>query len=166
MATLNYAITERGGDDFMQGIYTREWTEKTYNKCRELAEEAILRGERVVVDANCKSQKQRKLFYDLAEKWHIPMVIYHCTADEESIHKRLDERCDISDANWEIYQKAKTQWQDFSAKESKVVHNIHNENFAETTRKIKDILCENFLCERECKSKGEAVEDDVCIAFL
>ncbi|BBM85729.1 AAA family ATPase [Candidatus Uabimicrobium amorphum] len=156
---------ESGGNGFMQGIYTPQWTEKTYSKCFELAEESILKGQRVVIDANFKLQKQRKLFYDLAEKWHIPLVICHCTSEEENIRKRLEERRDISDADWEVYQKAKKQWQNFSEEENKLVHRVHNENFTETTQRIKEILHANFLCERQWKNSNETAEDDVCIVF-
>src|SRR5690606_10525518 len=49
-----------------EGIYTREWTERTYAACLEKARAELLEGARVVVDANFRAGAQRAPFVALA----------------------------------------------------------------------------------------------------
>ena len=58
--------------EFGQGIYTAEWTKRTYAECLRRAEELLYSGERVLVDANFREENQRRMFLDSALRCGVP----------------------------------------------------------------------------------------------
>jgi aminoglycoside phosphotransferase family enzyme/predicted kinase len=101
----------RVGNGFREGIYTTEWTERTFSSLLRMAEEALVQGERILVDAIFGDQGKRAPFYELARTLGVPFVLFTCRADEGTIRKRLllPERYG-SDADWEIYQRLAPDW--------------------------------------------------------
>lgn len=98
------------------GIYTAEWTERTYQRCLALARTALLEGERVVVDANFKLASQRDQFVALARELGAPLQVFVCTADPATVEARLARRTgDVSDADIGIYRLAAASWEPLAA---------------------------------------------------
>jgi hypothetical protein len=98
---------------FGQGIYTAEWTERTYAECLQRAEELLFDGERVLVDANFREENQRRMFLDLALRCGVPTVFLLCEAEPELVRTRLAKRSDdASDADWPVYEKAVETWEE------------------------------------------------------
>ncbi len=96
---------------FGRGIYTPEWNERTYGECLRRAERLILRGERVLVDANFREEAKRRLFLEAATRWGVPGVLLLCRTDPDVVRARLGgRRDDASDADWSIYQEAAGRW--------------------------------------------------------
>ena len=88
---------------FSEGIYAEDWTKKVYERMLEVAEEKLMQGKSVVLDATFLKKWQR----DMVLKKFPKAVFVWITADEEEIIKRLNSRKDISDADVEIYLRQK-----------------------------------------------------------
>jgi predicted kinase len=98
---------------FDQGIYSPEWTERTYAECLLRAEAMLFEGRRVIVDASFRDEQQRRRFLEAAARWGVPPRFINCQADPSLIRQRLANRTgDASDADWRIHEQAARQWND------------------------------------------------------
>ena len=96
-----------------EGIYTPEWSDRTYAECLRRAEELLFEGGRVIVDANFREEQRRKDFFDAALRWGVPVLFLVCEADPDDIKARLDaRRGDASDADWSVYQRLAKGWEE------------------------------------------------------
>jgi predicted kinase len=125
-STLARAVAERAGFQVIRSDvvrkelaggaedrYTPEWGRKTYAECARRAEGLLFEGQRVLVDANFRQEKQRRLFLDLAARGGVPAILFVCRVEPEVIKERLAERSgDASDANWEVYQMLAHTWEE------------------------------------------------------
>jgi len=109
---VGIAPTEHHYEPFEKGIYSREYTEKTYTKMIEIAKEAVLKGRDVILDATFKDRVYREKvaqelsFADIYWLW--------CFADDSVVRERFMKRKeseDISDARWEIYLAQKEKFE-------------------------------------------------------
>ncbi|RUL83080.1 bifunctional aminoglycoside phosphotransferase/ATP-binding protein [Tautonia sociabilis] len=92
---------------FEEGIYTPEWTERTYAECLRRADLLLFEGARVVVDASFGSEDQRRRFLGLAARRCVPGVYLDCRAPAGVVRDRLARRSgDVSDADVSIYELA------------------------------------------------------------
>jgi len=99
-------------EGFAYGIYTPEWTERTYQECFDRAAAALFEGKRVLVDATFRVESHRRRFLDLATTWGVPAVLLICQADAALVKSRLEKRRDdVSDADWKIYLQAAQLWE-------------------------------------------------------
>jgi predicted kinase len=106
------AFGEESRSEFGQGIYTADWTKRTYAECLRQAEELLFYGERVLVDANFREENQRRMFLDSALRWGSPTIFLLCETDPEVVRTRLAQRSDdASDADWSVYEKAVETWE-------------------------------------------------------
>jgi aminoglycoside phosphotransferase family enzyme/predicted kinase len=96
---------------FNGGIYTAEWTERTYQALLESALEHVRRGERVVVDATFDKAAMRQQFLGAAKAAGVPAYVLECTLPTEVAKIRIDARTgNASDADWDVYlMKAKAR---------------------------------------------------------
>ena len=95
-----------------KGLYSPAWTLRTYQRCQELTREALLAGERVVVDANFRHASQRAPFVALARELGVPLLVFVCEADPAVVEERLSRRTgDASDADIAIYRAARADWE-------------------------------------------------------
>jgi predicted kinase len=103
--------------DSESGIYSPEWTERTYEECLDRASAALFEGRRVVVDATFRAESHRRWFLDLAAEWGVPATFLICQVDPAVAKARLEHRRnDVSDADWKIYLKAMETWEPISSK--------------------------------------------------
>jgi aminoglycoside phosphotransferase family enzyme/predicted kinase len=132
-----------------EGIYTLEWTDRTYAECLSRAEKFLFEGKRVVVDANFGAERRRLDFLDLAARLATPAVFLHCNADPEIVRQRLDRRQgDASDADWAVYQNAAQGWEEFGSSTKHVVRTIASaENPQQTLTMALGLLRELFLMD-------------------
>ena len=134
-----------------RGIYTPEWTERTYAVCLERAEERLFHGRRVVVDAGFREEARRREYLAAARAWGVPARILVCTVPAEEAHRRLRDRAsshrhhqegdtrwghlheggtslgagvDASDADWTVYQALAERWEDPAEETASVVDRI------------------------------------------
>ncbi|MCS7159124.1 MAG: AAA family ATPase [Gemmatales bacterium] len=103
---------DQAATGFAQGIYSPEWTERTYAEMVRRADSALAEGRRVVVDATFSAEAHRQLFLDLASRWAVPLLVLLCQADTDTVRQRLSQRRnDASDADWFVYQQVAQRWQ-------------------------------------------------------
>jgi aminoglycoside phosphotransferase family enzyme/predicted kinase len=103
--------TDQARQPFGGGIYSQEWTERTYAECLRQAKELLFEGACVVVDANFRDEAQRVGFLDSATRWGVPGLFLCCVAPSEVVRSRLaNRREDASDADWLVYRQAKKTW--------------------------------------------------------
>jgi predicted kinase len=96
-----------------QGIYTAEWTKKTYTECLHRAEELLFDGERVLLDANFREENQRQKFLEAGVRWGVPTFFLLCETEPELVRTRLATRKgDASDADWVVYENAVEAWEE------------------------------------------------------
>ena len=98
---------------FEQGIYTPDWTNRTYAECLHRAEDLLFQGKRVLIDANFREEKKRQAFFELAARLGVPAVFLLCEAGPDVVQARLRSRQnDASDADWSIFLKAAACWEE------------------------------------------------------
>jgi predicted kinase len=89
--------------DYRHGIYTAEWTERTYRELLHRARRLLARGETVVLDASWTREPMRRAALLVAAEAHVPLVELRCTAAAATVADRLRRRnavgTDASDAD-------------------------------------------------------------------
>jgi len=89
-----------------EGIYNRESSSMTYNHLRRLAEDIILAGMSVIVDAAFLQAEQRQKFSQLAGMLDVPFRIIDCHAEHSILEQRISKRqkygSDASDATLDV----------------------------------------------------------------
>ena len=94
-------------------LYSPEWSARTYAECLRRAEALLEQGGRVLVDANFREERRRRMFLDAATRWGVPGLMLLCRADAETVRQRLEGRCgDASDADWQVYRMAAAGWEE------------------------------------------------------
>ncbi len=97
---------------FEKGIYSKEFTEKTYKKMIELARESLMIGRDVILDATFRERVFREAV--LKELNFADVYFIWCTAEDSIVKERFMKRReseDISDARWEIYLAQKEKFE-------------------------------------------------------
>jgi predicted kinase len=98
---------------FASGLYTPQWTERTYSECLRRAQALLFEGQRVVVDASFGAESNRRRFLDPAARLGVPGVLLLCRTDPSVVRTRLESRRDdASDANWITYLEAARRWEE------------------------------------------------------
>jgi aminoglycoside phosphotransferase family enzyme/predicted kinase len=105
--------TERRFEQFGGGIYSKEFSRKTYDEMFAQARELLSQGQSVILDASFKKRQDRLQAISLAEEAKAGFAIVECILDEETVKRYLEKRVkegSVSDGRWEIYEQQK---QDF-----------------------------------------------------
>jgi aminoglycoside phosphotransferase family enzyme/predicted kinase len=107
------ALGATAASPFESGIYTPEWTARTYAECLRRAEALLFQGGRVLVDASFGAEAHRRLFLEAAERWCVPACLLHCRTEVDETRARLQgRRGDDSDADWSTYRQAAERWEE------------------------------------------------------
>jgi len=97
------AATEPAAAAYAAGIYSPEWSSKTYDELLHRAGELLALGESVVLDASWVSAAHRHAAADAARQSGADLVQLHCTAADEVAARRISDRTHASsDATPEI----------------------------------------------------------------
>lgn len=134
---------------FGAGIYTPEWTERTYAECLRRAEEMLFEGKRVLVDASFVEEHRRRTFLEAAVLWGVPAVFLCCRADPDTVRERLaGRRGDASDAGWDVYQQAADRWEEPGTLTRSFLRDISTEGSQEQVLEWALVLLHDLrLCE-------------------
>lgn len=94
---------------FAQGIYTPEFSHRTYARLLECAESCLRGGLSVIIDAAFLNTADRDLFRRLAVQQSVRYIIVSCEADRAILAKRIAERrqtqLDSSDADVTVLER-------------------------------------------------------------
>lgn len=104
---------ESGRASFGEGLYSREYTEKTYEQLFVHAENAVKSGQDCILDGSFSSIQWRERLCERTLPV-VPVFIY-CFCSEEIIKNRLRSRMQdrnaVSDGTWDIYLMQKENFQ-------------------------------------------------------
>ena len=96
------------------GIYTKEFSQKTYDTLLERAKVRLKQGDSVIVDASYQYADDRQDVRDLARNLNCPVYFILCQCPEAEMKRRMDLRekdpAAVSDGRWEIYLKQKKRF--------------------------------------------------------
>jgi aminoglycoside phosphotransferase family enzyme/predicted kinase len=94
------------GSGLQDGIYSPEFSVRTYERLATLAASVLAAGFPALVDATFLKRFERERFRALAERLQVPLVILQLTADEATCRQRVRSRAasgaDPSEATEEI----------------------------------------------------------------
>ncbi|HMB06018.1 MAG TPA: AAA family ATPase [Isosphaeraceae bacterium] len=103
----------RPDPSFEAGIYTADWTERTYAECLRRAEALLFEGRRVLIDASFRADAMRQRSLEAARRWGVPGLLLICRAGPEVVRERLARRRDdASDADWSIHRALAGRWEE------------------------------------------------------
>lgn len=98
-----------------QGIYSKEFSQKTYTALLENAENDLKKGRAVVVDASYQNRPERDRLRELAGHLNVPVFFILCECAEEVMKQRMEMRSldpdAVSDGRWEIYLQQKKRFE-------------------------------------------------------
>ena len=103
-------LTEHRFEELDTGIYSAEFSRKTYAQMFSEAKHILADGGSVIIDASFIKAEERLKAKGLAEEMGADFLIIECTLDEGSIKQRLTQRREegsVSDGRWEIYPPQK-----------------------------------------------------------
>jgi uncharacterized protein len=108
------ALLDRGD----ASLYTPEMTARTYDRVLELGSKLATQGFTVILDAKYDRVSLRAAVIDLAQARSIPLQMIHCTAPEQVLRARLQQRRgDIADATVDLLASQQASWEDFTPAE-------------------------------------------------
>ncbi len=94
-------------ENFQQGIYSPDFSHKTYQALWAKAEQILHAGDSVILDASFNKKKYREMGLELASRCGAKLLFLECLCPEEVIKKRLAQRAgdteEASDGRWEIF---------------------------------------------------------------
>ena len=110
------AANERSYDALGQGIYSAEFTERTYRAMLERAERDLQQGaEGVVLDGSYARLEDRVQVLELAKAVEADTFFVLCACSERDVRRRLELRAKdpdaVSDGRWEIFIKQKQSFE-------------------------------------------------------
>jgi aminoglycoside phosphotransferase family enzyme/predicted kinase len=130
---------------FGKGVYSSDFTKKTYRRMNQIAEDLLRKGKSVILDACFGKRAERGETYALAKAMKAEFTCIETVCDEDQIKRRLTARMDekraISDARWEIFPQQKSAFEkvdEFEKKEHMVVDTSTTK--AESMRKVMDCI--------------------------
>jgi predicted kinase len=96
---------------FAEGLYSPEWTERTYAECRRRCDRLLFEGGRAIIDASFRQESHRCAFLEAALGWGVPGLSLLCRADAYIVRQRLAQRrADASDADWAVHVELAGRW--------------------------------------------------------
>jgi uncharacterized protein len=115
-----------------ESVYTTAWTERTYGECLRRAERLLADGERVLVDATFREERQRQTLLEAAGRWGVPESLLLCQADPTTVRQRLEARQeDVPDADWSVYRRLAGDWEEFGPLTRSALHPLSTEDSPE-----------------------------------
>lgn len=104
----------RRSESLDQGIYTREFSRKTYDAMLERAESDLRQGRMVVLDGSYQDVAERDRLREMVAGHGADLCFILCECPEPLIKERLAKRAQdpqaVSDGRWEIYLKQKKRF--------------------------------------------------------
>lgn len=102
-------------DPFGEGIYSAEFSRRTYEAMLEQAEQVLKIGRSVVLDATFRRGEERSRAVALGQQAGVEIWLVECCLPEEEARRRLEQRLrrgdSVSDGRWEIFAQQQREWE-------------------------------------------------------
>ncbi len=123
-------------DEFGKGLYSSEWTARTYAALRDEVASVLSTGRSVLLDASFLQRAERQMLVQIAVEHSAQVIFVECTCPREVVLQRLARRWEqrvqgkhaffagsaqASDGRPELYDKQRATWEDFDASEKAVL---------------------------------------------
>ena len=95
----------------LRGQYDGSTKKLVYKEMLGLAEQCLVDGDVVILDATFYVEEVRFSFIQLAKKMHFPLAFIVIKAHEETIAERMKRKRKYSEADFEVYLKLKEQYE-------------------------------------------------------
>lgn len=109
------AATEHRRDAYNEGMYSAEFTRKTYGEMFSRGEQALRAGRSVILDASFARRDDRDAAADLARRLGARFLLCQAVCPEEMVRERLEARAGLpgeaSDGRWELYSRQRDDFQ-------------------------------------------------------
>jgi aminoglycoside phosphotransferase family enzyme/predicted kinase/CBS domain-containing protein len=105
-ALLGLKATRPVREKAWEGAYDPAFTEQVYAEVLRRAEQVLISGRGVIIDASFRSRAAREAARELAGRYHVPFRFVECRADENASRARLAARArgsSVSDGRIEIF---------------------------------------------------------------
>lgn len=100
----------------MQGQYSDAAKARVYDKLLSQSEEALSRGQTVIVDGTFYKQDLRQRFAAMAERLSIQLQWIELRAREAVIKERVNKKRQYSEADFAVYEKIKALYEPLQEK--------------------------------------------------
>lgn len=98
-----------------QGIYSKEFSHRTYTGLLERAEAELRKNRGVVLDGSYQSHSERQRVRELAKKLEAKVYFILCVCPEQEMKRRMELRAQdpqaVSDGRWEVYMQQKKRFE-------------------------------------------------------
>lgn len=133
-------LTEHRYEEFNAGIYSADFTRRTYDALFDEADRLLSEGKSVILDASFKRAEERDRARQAARMRGADFWLIEVTCPEEVVRQRLEERLRQpnvpSDGRWEIYLAQK---RDFDPVQPEA-HHIRADSSKSLAQMVEDIL--------------------------
>lgn len=100
--------TDRAPEEFGQGIYRADFSDRTYAEMRRLAQEHLTAGRSVILDASYKRSRERQQVRELAREGNAEVVFIYLDCSPRVARERLGIRLSdpqaISNGRVELFE--------------------------------------------------------------
>jgi aminoglycoside phosphotransferase family enzyme/predicted kinase len=115
-------------------LYSPEMTEQTYAECLRRSEDLLFHGQRVIIDASFREEANRRRFLDAARRLGVPAAFLVCLVSPDVARHRLLLRTnDASDADWQIHELVRHNWEPASTPTRLIQHEIPADRLPQDT---------------------------------
>ena len=106
---------DRQHEPFQEGIYSPEFSARTYDVMLSIAGQRLQTGKSAILDGTFRRGDQRKNAVEMARVTGADCWIVQCVLDEPEARRRLETRTagggSPSDGRWELYHLQLQQWE-------------------------------------------------------
>lgn len=103
---------------YESGIYSREFSQRTYAALLEAALQSLSHGCGVILDATFQLRRGREEARAIANQMSVPVLFVECECSPEETQRRLQQRQaradSPSDADWNVYLRQKQAYEPFT----------------------------------------------------
>jgi len=122
------------------GLYTKEMSDKTYQRLQTLTSSIIHSGYSVIIDAANLEYDRRQPFHALSKQLQVPLIILQFNAASETLEKRIISRKnDASDATLAVLKHQLEHWQPVHEEEKHQLIEVDTEQSLDTKNIVKVI---------------------------
>jgi predicted kinase len=134
----------RQREEFDEGIYTADFSRKTYDELLRRAEIELSAGRNAVLDGSYQARSERMRLVELAEKHAAAIRFIFCHCPEEEMRRRMGKRAldagAVSDGRWEIYQLQKKRFEPPEELEAEQLVSLNTDDSLENLLQTLDSL--------------------------